>query len=315
MSIVISYNRYQHNWYVGELYHAFATYMSSIYTDIEFCSLSDMAQRYNEPLDTRHNSLASIFNIYNLIVYNTNTNIGFMHSLADYAPVLLEHKEALQKLNIKTFAFCPHHTQEVIDRYKHNEIKLIPSFYILENWNDHDLINKNKNANKNFSCYFNGLCYGYREHYVNHLKHNSFFIMRNKSNATDYKSKEEYYQELSQHKYGLSINGVAQICYRDIEYFGMGTLCIREPMNLIVKDGLKEDVHYKVILDDFVRNNIYYPERGKEIATYIIDKINSISAEEERYILNNARRWYEDNALPDKQIEFLHKCLVECDVI
>lgn len=316
MSIIISYNRYQHNWYVGELYHSFANHMSSLYKNIQIKSLSEMAREYNEPLDVRPNTLASVFNIYSLIVYNTETSVGFLHSLADYAPVLMEHKDALQKLNIKAFAFCPHHTQEVINRYKINNINLIPSFYILENWNDHDLISKYKNVTKkNKSCYFNGLCYGHREHYVNHLKDNSFFVMRNKSKSPDYRSKQDYYQELCEHKYGLSINGVAQICYRDLEYFGTGTLCIREPMNLITKDKLQEDVHYKTILDNFVRNNIYYPEKKEEIAKYIIDKINNISEEEEKYILNNANKWFENNALPDKQIEFLHNCLIENNII
>lgn len=315
MSIIISYNKYQDNWYVGELHHAFALYMKNLYGDIEIRSLADMANQYNEPIDTRHNSLASIFNIYNLIVYNTNTNVGFLHSLADYAPVLLEHQSALQKLNIKSFAFCPHHTIDIREKYQNLGISLVPSFYMLENWNDHDLISKYRNSFKNFSCYFNGLCYGHRECYVNQLQHNPFFVMKNKSKTSDYRPKELYYQELSQHKYGLSINGVAQICYRDVEYFGIGALCIREPMNIITKDSLKPDMHYKVILDDFIRNNIYYPEKHKELADHIINQINNISLEEEQYILYNARTWYENNALPQKQIEFLHQCLVEHGVL
>lgn len=315
MSITIAYNLYQHNWYVGEIYHAFAHHMSNLYTDVKIVTLQDMAAYYHEPMDTRHNTLASVFNIYNMIVHNSATNKSFMHSLADYAPVLLEHTEALNKLNVVAFAFCSQHTPDVIDRYRHLNINLIPSFYILENWNDHDLISKYKNLPKNNSCYFNGLCYGHRECYVNQLQHNPFFVMRNKSKVSDYRSKEAYYQELSQHKYGLSLNGVAQICYRDIEYFGMGTLCVREPMTLITKDSLKQDIHYKLILDDFVRNNIYYPEKQKELADYIIDKINSITIEEEKYILHNASTWYENNVLPNTQIDFLHDCLIRYGVL
>lgn len=315
MSIIIAYERYQHNWYVGELHHAFATHMSSKYNDIQLMSMSDMASKHNEAMDTRSNALASIFNIYNLIVYNTETNCSFLHCLADYAPVMLEHKSAIEKLNIKAFAFCPHYTQEVIDRYKNLNIQLIPSFYILENWNDHAFISQYANEVKTNKCYFNGLCYGHRELYVNHLQHNPFFVMKNKRNISDYKPKEDYYKELSQYKYGLSINGVAQICYRDIEYFGMGVLCIREPMTLMTKDNLREDFHYKTILDSYVTSNIYYQEKQKELANYIIDKINSISKEEELFILHNARTWYQNNALPHKQVEFLEQCVIQNGVL
>lgn len=315
MSIQIAYNRYQHNWYVGELHHAFAKRMSELYSDIQIVSLSDMANHYSEPIDQRHNALASLFNIYNLIVYNTEKHIGFLHSLADYAPVLLEHKSALDKLNIKAFAFCPHHTETVIAQYSHLNIKLIPSFYMLENWDDYYHIEVHRHNSKQNGCYYNGLCYGHRELYVRHLKSNPFFVMKNKSDIADYRPKSIYYEEASKYKYGLSINGVAQICYRDVEYFGLGVLCIREPMSLITKDNLQSDVHYKTILDHFVTSNIFYPEKQHEITEYIIDKLNSISTEETSYILDNARRWYENNALPDKQIDFLHQCLIENDVL
>ena len=315
MSICISYNRYQHNWYVGELHHAFANKMAELYSDVKIISLADMAQKYSEPLDQRPNSLASLFNIYNLIVYNTENNKGFLHSLADYALVLLEHETALNKLNIKAFAFCPHHTDTVVQQYSHLNIKLIPSFYILENWDDPSHIESARHNNKESKCYFNGLCYGHRELYVRHLKTNPFFVMRNKSDTADYRPKSLYYDEASRHKFGLSINGVAQICYRDVEYFGLGVLCIREPMSLITKDRLQSDVHYKTILDNFVTSNIFYPEKQNEVAQYIVDKIHSIPQDEIEYILHNARQWYENNAISEKQIEFLHSCLIENEII
>ena len=105
MAIIISCNKYQHNWYVGELYEAFAIHMQKCFGDIDIIPINELAKTYNEPYDTRENSLPSLFNIYNLIVYNTITKRGFAHSLSDYAPVFLEHDTALQKLNITTFCF------------------------------------------------------------------------------------------------------------------------------------------------------------------------------------------------------------------
>ena len=61
--------------------------------------------------------------------------------------------------------------------------------------------------------------------------------------------------------------------------------------------------------------SFFNPEKINEIIEYIIDNINNITIEESEYILNNAKKWYENNAMPDKQVDFLYQCLIENDII
>ena len=181
MSIIISYNKYNHNWYVGELYEAFTNSVKSE-LNATVIPIEELAQKYSEPYSSRENGYPSIFNIYNLIVYNTSKQTGLIHSLMDYAPVILEHKSALDKLYIKAVSFSSNFTSDLTNRYAYLNLNLIPSFYILENWDDIEHIEQRFSASSNRlnKCYFNGASYGYRSNYINNLKHNSFFDLKDK---------------------------------------------------------------------------------------------------------------------------------------
>ena len=312
MTIIISYNKYQNNWCVGELYDAFAKTMK-YEQDTSFIPIHELANMYSEPNHARENGLPSIFNIYSLIIYNQEKHIGFIFSLSDYSQALLEHQSALDKLAIKAISFCSNLTKETIEKYK--DINIIPSFYVLENWNDFRIIEHtySRNQPKIDKCYFNGSAYGHRASYVNNLKANSFFNLKASNNSRN--NKEEYYNELYEHRYGLSLNGAAKICYRDLECFGLGTLCLREPMNIQTKDQLLPDKHYKLVLDDFITQNIENPDKSNQVIEKLLHNINNISIEEEKYILHNAREWFINNVNPDKQISFIRQCLLENDII
>ena len=315
MSIIISYDPYQTNWYVGELYTAFASKFINKYGG-SFVHIKDLANQNNEPFTQTNNGCPSIFNIYNLIVYNTEKNIGFLHSLSDYAPAMMDHTEAINKLNIKAFSFSSNFSPHILNKYKNLNIKMIPSFYILENWNDHTHIKTFCDKRPKLKqCYFNGLCYGHRQIYFNYLSNNDFFVFKNKNNRDHFKQKEQYFEELSSYKYGLSINGAAQICYRDLEYFGMNILCLREPMDIFTKDQLTENTHYKIVLDDYIRENLYNEEKKTTVVEKILHNISLISEEEEKFILHNANQWFINNVYPENQISFLEECVLKNEII
>lgn len=316
MTLIISYDPYESNWYVGELYKAFHEYLQNKKINIEYISMANLAKNNNEPINYNHR-LPSIFSIYSLIVINKQSNIGFVHNLSDYAPLILDHKSAIDKLNINTFSMCSNLTQKIIDSYPN--YKIIPSFYVLENWNDLDIINsvlkKNKSKTKTNKCYFNGLLYNDRIHYMEQLKDCEFFDINNKKNKLEFKNKIEYYQELYNSRYGLSLNGAAKICYRDLELFGIESINLREPLDIIIKDSLQENIHYKIIIDKFIEKNISNKNKQKEIIDRLLNNIHNISLEEENFIINNAKNWFIKNAYPINQIKFLEQCLIENNFI
>ncbi len=314
MKLLISYDPYQTNWYVGELYKFFHNYLENKNIHCSYVSIKDLAKIYDEPCDY-NNQFPSIFSIYSLIITNIENQTSFVHNMSDYAPLILEHKTAIDKLDIKCFSMCSNLTANIISNYP--KYKIIPSFYILENWNDYNLINNTSNQNytKNNKCYFNGLPYGNRQYYINQLKNHPFFDIKDKTDKTDFRSKEQYYKDLSCSRYGLSLNGAAKICYRDLELFGIGCLNLREPLNILTKDPISANVHYKIVIDKFIEDNIYLVEKQKEIIDRLLFNINSISIEEEKYILYNAKQWFLNNVNPNNQIKFLETSLIENNII
>jgi hypothetical protein len=314
MTIEISFDRYQHNWYVGELYHKFYEYLIEKYgNDIIFTPISELANRFGHPIDPHS---LSIFSIYNLIVTNKKTNKTFIHSLSDYAPAMMDDNSGILNFDVESFSCSSNLDEDTIKKYS-SKYNILPSFYILEHLSDIDFIEQNKILpNRVNKIYFNGLCYGERETYKKILESNDYFIFKNKSNPSDFLNKSEYFNEISKYNFGLSINGAAKICYRDVEYFGLGILCLREPLKIITKEPLINGEHYVELLDDDIRSKLYIESEYQYINEKITSKINDIiKYKDYSDIINNSRKWYENNCLPINQIKILEFFLKDCKII
>lgn len=314
MKYLISFDAYQGNWYVGELYKKFFETISENIS-CEYVHMSDLAKQYGEPTGYNQN-LPSIFNIYNLIVQDKETKKTFVHSLHDYAVVMLEHHSAINKLNVVSFSCSSNLTKDTFEKNK-NKIKIIPSFYILEHLSDVEYIKNTKKPSlgRNNKVYFNGLCYGARGQYYNIFKNSEIFNFKNKNDSNEYQSKNEYYESIKKYKYGLSLNGAAKICYRDLEYFALRTLNLREPLDIITHDQLKPDVHYKILIDEDIQSKIYEEKHFDYIREKLKNKIIEIdNSGESEYILNESENWFNNNCLPEKQIYLLTQFIKESDL-
>ena len=314
MTIEVSFNRYQHDWYVGEIYHLFHEHLVSKYgDDVIYTPISELSQRFD---NCDISSSTSIFSIYNLIVTNKETNKTFIHSLSDYAPAMMDDSSGILNFDVVAFSCTSNLTEDIISRYS-TKYNIIPSFYILENLSDVQRIEDNRYyPDRLNNIYFNGLCYGERDAYRNLLSTNELFLFKNKSNPTDYLNKTSYFNEITKYKFGLSLNGAAKICYRDLEYFGLGILCLREPLIIKTNDPLIDGVHYITLLDDDIRSKLYNSSEHNYIMEKITDKINYINSNDDYIdIINNARKWYENNCLPINQIKQLESFLNDCGII
>ena len=138
---------------------------------------------------------------------------------------------------------------------------------------------------------------------------------KDKSNTSDYRSKEKYYEELNNYNFGLSLDGAAKICYRDLEYFGLGVLCLREPLQIITRTPLLPNVHYVEFIGDDIKSILYDLDKSKTISKKLETKLEGIIKSDYSDILMNARKWYEENCLPENQVKLLYTFLVECSII
>jgi hypothetical protein len=146
--------------------------------------------------------------------------------------------------------------------------------------------------------------------YKNILEKSKKFVFKDKSLPINYKDRENYYKEISDYKYGLSLNGAAKICYRDLEYFGMGILNFRESLDIFTYEPIVENKHYFKIIDDDIKRRLY----DKNEESYILDKINYnfksiIKNNDTNKVIENSLEWFEKNCLPKNQIKILYSFL------
>jgi len=311
--LIISYDIGYNNWYVSEFYKFFhQTLLETSMVKFEYVPLKDLAIRYGKELS---NHTSSVFNWYNLIILNPKTEKFFIHSWYDYATEIPEFALS-NNINLVKFSCVSNLTEEIIEKYK-GRIKIQPSVYYLENWSDLSLIEKFKDIKlKKNKSYFNGLIYGYRENIKNTLSKIDFFNIKNKTNPNDYQNKTDYYKELSSYKFGLSLNGAANICYRDLELFGLGVLNLRQPLKSKTFNPLIKDIHYIEFLDNDLFDKIIKNENVNQI---INEKINQLlefqSTNEYSEMITESKKWFLENINPRNQFNILKSFLDDYTIL
>jgi hypothetical protein len=158
------------------------------------------------------------------------------------------------------------------------------------------------------------LCYGHRGFIKNLLNENENFIFKDKSDK--YTQKKDYFSELSDFNFGLSLNGAAKICYRDLEYFGMGVLNLREKLDILTKEPILENVHYLNFFDVDLHNLIYNPDNKKLVNDFLDNRLDVI-IKEGLYteIVNNSLEWFNRNCTLISQLQTLYSFLEESQTI
>jgi hypothetical protein len=299
--LIISYEQGYHNWYVSEFYKYFHKKLSEI-TNIQFeyVSLRDLSNKFGKEYT---NQTGSIFNWFNLVIYNQITDKFFVHSWYDYAPEILKYS-INNNFNVVKFSCVSNLTDSIIEEYK-DKIIVQPSVYYVENWKDIEYILSTENSSlKDNRAYFNGLNHGIRENVLNSLSNNSFFNIRTKGNPEHFRQKKDYYDEVSKHKFGLSLNGAANICYRDLELFGLGVLNLRQPLNSKTYEPIVKDVHYVEFINDDLVNKILDKEN---IDSIINDKVGELlefsTTKQYDDMIDESKKWFIKNCLPENQFK------------
>lgn len=113
----------------------------------------------------------------------------------------------------------------------------------------------------------------------------------------------EYVQEINSHKIGLSLNGAAEICNRDIEILGVGSVLLRPKLVATrFHDPLVPEYHYVSfeVSDD--------PKTQLEIIT---EKHKMLLKDPDymMYVAMNGRDWYNLNGSRDGNAQVLSKIL------
>jgi hypothetical protein len=314
MKLTVGYHHLYHDWYVGEFYIKFTEFLKTIPgLQIEYKHLNEFAQYYNCKTDY-NNGLPSVFSPYNLIIQNESNGKTFIHSWHDYAPAILVNGSGIENFDAVKFSCVSRLDQNFIDSYN-GTAKIQPSVYILENTSEFDFIEKNRNNEKiNSKIYMNALCHGPRERYIDVLNKSEKFNLKKKDKG-GHLVKNKYYEEFSSYKYALNLDGVAKICYRDLESFGLGCLLFREKLNVLTYEQLEVDKHYIELIDDDIKSKINDDSQIPYVIDKVENKINDVvNSGLGEHIVNESRNWYERNCLPENQVKIIHSFLEDFEI-
>lgn len=114
-------------------------------------------------------------------------------------------------------------------------------------------------------------------------------------------NQQEYYNILSNSKFGLCLRGGGPKCWRDIEYLALGTV-------LIITDGVDVDNYHNPLIE-----NVHYVKcfNPKDISLVI----SNISEEKWKIMSKNCIDWYNKNCRYDGSIKILEKIINNIDKI
>lgn len=180
----------------------------------------------------------------------------------------------------------------------YNNLDHIPFSYTCYGTNFENLslenIVKKIEEKPNSELKFRGYLYGerlsmstyYPEIFLNHIGFDSNF----------------YFQELNNSKICLSLNGVGEICNRDMEILSVGSVLLRPELTQVFHDPLIPDFHYLSVqkVNDPKEQIDLLIKKYKEN----IDNLDFLN-----YIGSNGYNWFKQNGTIDSNVEILKKII------
>lgn len=176
---------------------------------------------------------------------------------------------------------------------------IVPINYRETNWNlgqYYDTIQEHRQQiSLDKRLHFRGSVYpGLRDSVVYLLQQHSYNV--HVGGRTNF---DEYLQEVINFKLTLSMGMSpysSDICYRDIEMFGLGIPVIRPEFRIKMQDQLLPNIHY-IACDIDLNPYTLWTNNHQATAESIYDRYMSVVDDDEflRYISNNAKEWYERN--------------------
>lgn len=270
----------------------------------------------------------SVFNVFNgfyeeLIKTNKNIKFKYVNSgevydgnpSSYYSPhvmviknienlkyILISYWDRADELSIKKHGWNDENrVQFITSSGVHTDIPHIPFSYITYFKTFEKLSNSAKPIIKkeNNDLFFKGYLYGSRYD----------LSKTNKIKMSDEKTlpEEKYFNELTNNRICLSLNGAGEICNRDIEILGSRSVLLRPQLKQKFHNELIPDYHYLTF--DVVND----PNEQAEI---IIDKFNQIKNDVKLLttISENGFKWFKNNGTVQSNIDILKK-IVNIDLL
>lgn len=288
------------NWNPIPIYEGFFEHLKSAHPEIEFTFYDSAALRTPENYGGPSSVLGSLF----MRICNPKNGKFLLISYWDVARNFFNPKHQDYLADDKLVEFYTsigiHSDRDYAYELCSPAIKYTPISLCLQKATDETLIEEIRKLNLTREAKrkpkFRGACYAFRKYLMDDPRFEIFNIYEEGKKL----EKEDYLKEMISSKINISLNGIGESCFRDIEILGLGCTLLRPKLTVRFKEELIPNYHYaSVEIAD--QTNFF------ELADALIEKYDWLLRNPEiaDAIAENGRQWYLRNGSNIKNIEVL----------
>lgn len=288
------------NWNPIPIYEGFFEYLKSTYPNIHFTFYDNVSLRTPENYGGPSSVLGSLF----MRIVNPENKKFLLISYWDVARNFFNKKHQDYLADEKLIEFYTsigiHSDRDYAYELSSPALKYTPISLCLQKSTDDDLIEKIINSKipkvAKQKPRFRGACYAFRKYLMDDPRFEMFNIYEEGNKL----EKEDYLKEMAASKINISLNGIGESCFRDIEILGLGCTLLRPKLTVKFKDNLIPNYHYASV-EVADQTNFF------DLANAFMEKYDWLlrNPEAAEAIAENGRKWYLQNGTTAKNIETL----------
>jgi hypothetical protein len=271
-----------------------------MYPDIEFTKINSHGYTYENGIPTTKSNPGCKYSHFFVIIENPDNKKYFVLSYWDKLIDVKNQNGFCWDLEncVEIFASAGVHTDDIF--YKPIDFNYTPISCLTIHKSGEDRAQelykiKNKRIIPN-KLHFRTGSYLFRKYLIEN--DNRFDI------KTERLSPKDFIDELDQYLINIDINTVAEISGRTVDILALGSALIRPKLTIKFHNELIPDYHYAAVKCEDIHDY-------KKLADAYIDRFEDLKKDLEyvKFISENGRAWYEENASLDAHVNILKKLI------
>lgn len=139
------------------------------------------------------------------------------------------------------------------------------------------------------------------------VKGDERFYVRDKNDFEMISEGLTYQEYMNNFQVGFNLNGIAEICHRDIEFLGLGITLFRPKLNCKFHNELIPNYHYISVDYDDLKFEGFNGNYNKNLTDRIYQRWLEVKDDIEylKFVASNGQKWFDENCTKDKHAKIL----------
>ena len=287
------------HWCYIAVFHNLFKKLKNTYPNYTFNFVDNFSVRREE------DSVNAKFGDIHMIIENIENKKYFVISYWDtIRDITMHHRVTNWDIEncVEIFATSGTHIEDRF--FKQIDYPITPISYICMNITCEDIISKldpNRIKTKVKKLPFRGYLYEFRKFLSEDDRFNIIDKTKNMLNVN------QYIDEIANVNINLSLNGAGEICHRDMEILGTGTLLFRPQLKCRFHNPLIPDYHYISVDTSDISIDVHFNDHYKILADRMYEKFEEIKDDDDYidFISKNGKKWYDENGTVEKNAEII----------